>query len=241
MTAVCTQKGFVGDFGVMWKTVSEDCNLACDYCYYSSCAGKPGSRIKRISDEVLEKFTKAYMEHSDRAVSFAWQGGEPLLAGLDYFRRAVSLQADYAKPHLAIANSLQTNGTLITEEWARFFKQHHFLIGVSLDGPAQIHDLRRVYSNGAGSFERVMDGISQLKRHRVDFNILTVVHEGNVGKAKELMNFYRDQRFEYLQFIPTMDFRAQETDKPAKFLITPEQYGRFLCEVFDAWYNDGNR
>lgn len=239
MSGACSTTDRHGTIGVMWKTVSEDCNLACDYCYYSTCGGKPGTRIKRIDSKLLETFIKQYMACSQGSASFAWQGGEPLLAGLDFFEEVVRLQAKYAPAHTAIGNSLQTNGTLITAKWAEFFKTYRFLIGVSLDGPQSIHDARRITSSGAGSYERVMQGIRHLREHQVDFNILTVIHEGNVGKARELMDFYREHGFTYVQFIPCMDFRAQETNQPGKFLITPEQYGQFLCEVFDIWYNGG--
>lgn len=239
MSNACITADHDGAVGVMWKTVSEDCNLACDYCYYSTCGGKPGPRINRIDSEVLETFIKQFMARSKGSASFAWQGGEPLLAGLDFFEEVVMLQARHALPGTSIGNSLQTNGTLINDRWAQFFKRYHFLIGVSLDGPKEIHDARRTYSSGDGSFDRVMRGIGHLREHGVDFNILTVVHEGNVDKAAELMNFYRDNDLRFIQFIPCMDFRAQQTDRAARFLITPEQYGRFLCEVFDYWYNDG--
>lgn len=225
---------------VMWKTVSEDCNLACDYCYYSTCGGKPGPKINRIDSVILEKFIKDYMQHSKGSASFAWQGGEPLLAGYGFFEEVVRLQAEHAPPHTTISNALQTNATLVNDRWAAFFKTYSFLIGVSLDGPKDIHDARRVDSAGRGSFDRVMAGIGHLQRHGVDFNILSVIHKGNVGKAKELMRFYRENRFTFVQFIPCMDFRSQQVDKPGVYDITPEEYGNFLCEAFDDWYNGGN-
>lgn len=223
----------------MWKTVSEDCNLACDYCYYSTVGGKPGRRIRKIDPAVLDKFIREYMGLSRGIASFAWQGGEPLLAGLDFFETVVALQAKYAPPNTSIGNALQTNGTLINDRWAAFLKQYHFLIGVSLDGPQEIHDLRRTDALGQGSFARVMKGIAHLRRHEVDFNVLTVIHKDNVGKAKELFDFYRRERFEFVQFIPCMDFRSQQVDQPGVYEITPEEYGDFLCESFDCWYKDG--
>lgn len=227
------------DVSVMWKTVSEDCNLACDYCYYSTCGGKPGGEIQRVEEAVLESFIRNVMERNKRSASFAWQGGEPLLAGLDFFEKVIELQQKYTPPQMIIANSLQTNGTLITKEWAEFFKKHGFLIGVSLDGVQDIHDSHRVYSNGSGSFNQVMRGIRHLQEQQVDFNILTVLHKGNVGKAAEILNNYMEQGFYYIQFIPCMDFRSQQPDMPPQFLITPQEYGQFLCDVFDVWYQDG--
>lgn len=239
MITACAANGS-GSIGVMWKTVSEDCNLACDYCYYSTCGGKPGGRISTIDPGVLEKFIKNYMALSNGSTSFAWQGGEPLLAGLAFFEQVVALQAKHAPPHRMISNALQTNGTLIHERWAAFFRRYRFLIGVSLDGPAPIHDLRRVDAGGGGSFERVMAGIAHLRRHEVDFNILTVIHKDNVGKARELFRFYEKERIGFVQFIPCMEFQSRHVDQPGIYEITPEQYGDFLCEAFDCWYNNGN-
>lgn len=229
-----------GPIGVMWKTVSEDCNLACDYCYYSTCKGKPGKSIRKIDSVLLDSFIQEYMSLSQGMTSFAWQGGEPLLAGLDFFEEVVALQAKHAPANTVISNSLQTNGTLITERWARFFNRYHFLLGVSLDGPQAIHDLRRVDSQGGGSFDRVMTGISHLRNYDVDFNILTVIHKGNVGKAKELFEFYEQEEFRFVQFIPCMEFHSQHTAQPGKYEISPKEYGDFLCAAFDCWYNDGN-
>lgn len=233
---IATQQPMID--GVMWKTVSEACNLACDYCYYSRCQGLPG-RFDRIEDDVLEKFIKEYMSLKRGAVPFAWQGGEPLLAGLKFFKKVVEFQAKHAPRNTGISNAVQTNGTLITRAWAKFFKEYNFLVGVSIDGPQEIQDKRRVRNNGSGSYEAVMQGIQQLKDYDVEFNILTVIHEDNVHKAKELMEFYEENDFQYLQFIPCMDFRSQEVNKAPEFHITPQEYGNFLCEVFDIWYNNG--
>jgi len=238
MESLCAAKQN-SNISVMWKTVSEDCNLACDYCYYSTCGGKPGRQINKIDSSLLERFIKEYMALSNGVASFAWQGGEPLLAGLDFFENVVALQAKYAPPNTMISNALQTNGTLIHDRWAAFFKRYRFLIGVSLDGPQDIHDLHRVDAQGHGSFDRIMKNISHLLRHDVDFNILTVIHRDNVGKAKDLFRFYEKANFRYIQFIPCMEFHSKRIDQPGVFAITPEQYGDFLCEAFDCWYNNG--
>lgn len=228
-----------GIAGVMWKTVSEACNLACDYCYYSRCNGRP-EKIERIDDELLEKFIREYMAIKKGIVPFAWQGGEPLLAGLDFFERVVQLQVKYAPKNTVISNAIQTNGTLINKEWAAFFKKYHFLVGVSLDGPEEMNDARRVTGSGKGSFTSIMQGIQYLREAKVDFNILTVLHEDNIFKAKELMNFYQSEGFSHVQFIPCMDFQSQDINQPGNYLITPRQYGDFLCEAFDVWYNNGD-
>ena len=225
--------------GVMWKTVSEDCNLACDYCYYSTCGGRPGPRRNRIDRALLEKTIREYMACSRGAVCFAWQGGEPLLAGLEFFEEVVALQARHAPPGTTISNVLQTNGTLLNDAWSRFFRNYNFLIGVSIDGPRDVHDAHRVTATGKGSFDLVMRKIGHLRRHDVDFNVLTVLHEDNVNRPQDLMAFYACEGFRYVQFIPGMDFRARSPDEPVRYLITPDEYGCFLCETFDIWFNDG--
>ncbi|WP_066056716.1 anaerobic sulfatase maturase [Robertmurraya korlensis] len=223
--------------GVMWKTVSEACNLACDYCYYSRCNGRPDN-IQVIEDDVLEKFIKEYMTLKRGVVPFVWQGGEPLLAGLNFFKKVVRLQAKYAPKNTIISNSIQTNGTLITEEWANFFREYKFFVGVSVDGPESINDSRRVTGSGKGSYRTIMKGIDCLRAAGVEFNILTVLHENNINHAKELMDFYKEHRFPYIQFIPCMDFLAQDITQTGSYLITPKEYGDFLCKVFDIWYNN---
>lgn len=224
---------------IMWKTVSEDCNLACDYCYYSSCQGQLTGKIRMIEDDLLQKVIIQMMGGSQGSVSFAWQGGEPLLAGLPFFERVVQLQAYYAPPNTLISNALQTNGTLLNAKWAEFFRKYSFLIGVSVDGPEHIHNKRRKTGSGAGSYALVMKGIEELRRAKVDFNVLMVIHEDNVEKAGVLMEWLEQEQIDYVQFIPCMDFRSQEVSAAGKYLITPEQYGRFLCEAFDIWYREG--
>ncbi|MBM7542032.1 anaerobic sulfatase maturase [Amphibacillus cookii] len=223
---------------VMWKTVSESCNLACDYCYYSTCEGRTG-KATQIDSITLEKFIKEYMEMSHGLVNFVWQGGEPLLAGIDFFEQVVSFQKKYSTKYKRAKNSIQTNGTLINQHWADFFAEHQFFIGISLDGPKEIHDQRRVTRSGHPSFDLVMRGVNYLQSAGVEFNILTVIHENNVLRGHTLMAFYRDMGFTHVQFIPCMDFKAQHLDQPGVFLITAKEYGDFLCEIFDYWYNDG--
>ncbi len=223
----------------MLKTVSEDCNLACGYCYYSTCRGRPPPKHQRIDQAPLIKAVREYLSLSRGSAQFVWQGGEPLLAGADFFKDVVALQARHAPPNTVIRNALQTNGTLLNEDWARFFRQYHFLIGVSLDGPGEVHDARRVTATGRGTYDLVMRNILHLRQHAVEFNILTVLHQGNVGKSRELMAFYSRMDFNYVQFIPGMDFRANSPETPARYLITAEEYGGFLCETFDIWYSGG--
>jgi uncharacterized protein len=225
---------------VMFKTVSTDCNLDCNYCYYRESLG--GSRIRRRMDNgLLERFIPAYMQYvaDVRVASMVWQGGEPTLAGLPFFEKVVRLQAAHAAPGTAITNSLQTNGLLLDHAWGEFLRQYNWLVGVSLDGPGEVHDSLRRDRGGAGSFARVMRGIDVLRRHGVDFNILCVLGPHNVARAVDVLAFYRREGFTHVQFIPGMDFQASEPDKPPRYLITPEEYAAFLLQAFDAWYQDG--
>ena len=226
---------------VMFKTVSTDCNLDCTYCYFRESL--EGTRARRRLDmRLLERFIPAYMSYvaDVRTSSMSWQGGEPTLAGLPFFERIVALQAACAAPGTLISNALQTNAILLDEAWGAFLKRYNWLVGVSLDGPEEIHDRLRTDRGGRGSFARVLRGIDVLRRHRVDSNILCVLGPHNVGRASELMAFFRRQRFTHIQFIPAMDFQAIQPDRPPSFLITPAQYDAFLVEAFDAWYEGGS-
>ena len=220
---------------VLVKPVSADCNLACKYCFYSPKAAlyaENGQR--RMSDRVLRELVSQLMSLNPERVSFCWQGGEPTLAGLDFFRQAVELQGLLRAPGQIVENSLQTNGVLIDEEWAEFLSLHRFLVGMSLDGPAELHDYYRKDHNGGFSYERVMRGIGWLRRYNVDFNILVLLNDRNIRRPRELYRFFLSQGFRYLQFIPCAE-RDPETGGVAPYSVTPEQYGRFLCEVFDEW------
>jgi uncharacterized protein len=225
---------------VMFKTVSSDCNLDCDYCYYRESLYDDRAR-HRMTEDALEALVPQCMEYVGDAgvASFGWQGGEPTLVGTDFFRRAVELQHRYAGPGVAIENALQTNGVLIDDEWARFLGEYRFLVGVSLDGPEAMHDSHRKNRRGEGSFVDVMRGIEALRSHGVEFNILCVLTSANVGQAGQLMTFFRSEGHSHVQFIPAMDFQAMQPSKPASYLITADQYGEFLCEAFDEWYMDG--
>jgi uncharacterized protein len=224
----------------MFKTFSTDCNLDCAYCYYRESL--EGTRVRRrIDPRLLETFVPQYMAYvaDSRAASFAWQGGEPTLAGLPFFERVVALQAAHARPGTTIANALQTNGLLLDDDWGAFLKRYNFLVGISLDGPQEIHDRLRRARSGRGSFDLVMRGVDVLRRHGVDFNVLCVLGPHNVDRPAELMAFFRAQRFSHVQFIPCMDFQAMEPEKPPAFQVTPAEYGAFLAAAFDEWYGDG--
>ncbi len=223
---------------VLVKPVSADCNLACEYCFYSSkSALYSETKRHRMSDRVLRELIAQFMVLSWDRASFCWQGGEPTLAGLDFYQRVVEYQRLFGVPRQIVQNSLQTNGILIDEEWARFLARYNFLVGVSLDGPQEFHDYYRKDHAGGPSYERVMEGIEWLKRYNVDFNILVLLNRRNVEHPRKLYRFLLNQGFRHLQFIPCVE-RDQENGGPTDYSITPEQYGRFLCTVFDEWIRE---
>jgi uncharacterized protein len=225
---------------VLFKTVSTDCNLDCSYCYYRESS--EGTRLRRrIDRNMLEALVPQYMEYVADVgqAGFAWQGGEPTLAGLEFFRWVVDLEDRHARPGTVISNALQTNGVLLDDAWGSFLKQYNFLVGVSVDGPAEVHDIARKDRGGHGSFRRVMAGVDVLRRHGVDFNCLCVAGPHNVRRTRDLMRFFRTEGFSHIQFIPAMDFQSTDPEKPVTYLIGPEDYGDFLALLFDEWYQDG--
>jgi len=204
----------------------------------------PGSDF-RMGDELLESFTRQYVE-AQRVpeVIFGWQGGEPLLMGLDFFRRAAELQERYRRPGTRIANTLQTNGVLLDDHWCRFFRAHDFLVGLSLDGPRELHDAYRRDKRGAPTFDRVMRGLALLKKHDVAFNVLATVHAANAPHPVEVYRFFRDDvGVQFVQFIPIVQPIVQREDETGfredtgvtPRSVTGRQYGDFLIAVFDEW------
>jgi len=191
-----------------------------------------------MSEEVLEKMVKDYMQLRFPISGFAWQGGEPTLMGLDFYKRAVELQRKYGVSGRQVGNSLQTNAVLLDNEWCRFLRQADFLVGISIDGPKQYHDYYRLDHSGAGTFDRVMKALDKCKEHKVEFNTLTLLNNLNVEHPEELFDFLVGQGVKYLQFIPCVEVDPA-AGRIADFSITPEQYGRFLCRLFDRWYEYG--
>jgi uncharacterized protein len=221
----------------MLKPRGPVCNLACDYCYYLSKQSLYPDADFCMSDEVLETFTRQYIE-AQRVpeVTFGWQGGEPLLMGLDFYRRALALQETHRGPGLRIINTLQTNGTLLDEEWCRFLREHGFLVGLSLDGPREVHDVYRLDKGGKPSFERVMAGLDHLKRHKVEFNILTTVHAANAARPVDVYRFLRDEvGTQFIQFVPIVARSGESPYTVTAQSVTAKQYGDFLIGVFDEW------
>jgi len=236
-------------FNVMLKPAGSLCNLDCAYCYYLDKAGLYGGQEPRMTLRTLEKVTQAYIEANDvPEVQFVWHGGEPLVLGLDFYRKAVEFQRRYAGEK-RIFNSIQTNGTLLTPEWARFFRENDFLVGLSLDGPQDIHDRYRLDKGGAPTFSRVMEGLRILKDNGVEFNTLSTVNKASEGRGAEVYHFLREAGSRYMQFLPVVEFVKMQGKKnrprivepgtpgavPSFWSVSAGGFGRFLCDVFDAW------
>ncbi|MBY8988285.1 MAG: anaerobic sulfatase maturase [Candidatus Lokiarchaeota archaeon] len=223
-------------FSLLIKPASADCNLRCDYCFYIDHLEK-GNNIPRMTVETLEIMIKNYMStDQNKEFSFGWQGGEPTLMGLDFFKKVVEFQLKYAPPGSSISNGIQTNATMITEELAKFFEEYKFLLGVSLDGPEGLHDYYRKTIGKKPTHALVMRGIEHLKQYGVEFNILTLINKQTVKKAKEIYQYFRDHEFLFHQYIPCVEFNVDGTLKP--FSITGEEWGIFLSELFDKWVKE---
>ena len=223
---------------VLIKPASSACNMACRYCFYRDVAAHREHAFEgMLTLEQMERVIRAGMEYADHLCTFSFQGGEPTLAGLEFYRQTVELQRRYARPGVKIQNAIQTNGYLMDEEWALFFAENNFLVGVSLDGPAEIHNRNRVDTAGSGTFNRTMRTTRLLKKYHVDFNILCVVTGGNARAAEKLYRFYRKQDFRWLQFIPCLEPMGQTRGRE-KYDLSAQGYGEFLIRLFDLWYAD---
>jgi uncharacterized protein len=229
---------WLSQLGLLVKPAGPDCNLACTYCFYSGkSALYPEARQHSMGPEVARRLVRDYMDLAGPAPSFGWQGGEPTLLGVDFFRRVVALQAQTARPGTAIANGLQTNGTLINDEWARFLLRYRFLVGLSLDGPAEIHDHYRRDHAGAPTHERVLRAARTLRDGQVEFNVLCMVTDYSAGRAAEIMDYMLGQGLTFLQFIPCLE-RDPDSGDLLPFTCSPEGYGQFLCDAFDVWASE---
>lgn len=240
-------------FHLLAKPAGATCNLDCSYCFFLSKEMLyPGSRF-RMADDLLETYVRQLIEaHETPEVVIAWQGGEPTLMGLPFFQRSIEYAEKYRKPGQRIDYTLQTNGTRIDGNWAAFLKKHGFLVGISIDGPRELHDRYRVDKNGSPTFDKVMRGLRNLREHRVEYNILTTVHAGNANHGAEVYRFLRDEcAARFMQFIPIIERFTDEAqewvtwrDRPlyeqkganvTKRSVTAEQFGRFYNAVFDEW------
>lgn len=238
-------------FHIMTKPIGPICNLDCKYCFYLEKENLyPNTRHWEMPPDILERYIQQYIAAQPlEEVHFAWQGGEPTLLGVDFFRTVVHLQSKYSNGK-AIHNALQTNATLLDDEWGEFLARHQFLVGVSIDGPRELHDHYRVDKGNAPTFDRVMRGLAILKRHKVDFNTLTVVHRHNSAYPLEVYRFLREIGSGFMQFIPVVERATADPapdglvliqpsfDKPAQvtdWSVEPRAYGNFLVRIFDEW------
>ena len=234
---------------VMLKPAGAHCNLACKYCYYlEKNKLYPTAQRHLMSDKMLEQFTREYIEaQTMNQVLFTWHGGEPLLRSIDFYRKVLSLQQKYAGGR-RIDNVIQTNGTLLTDEWCEFFAQNHWLVGISIDGPQPDHDHYRLTAAGKPSWKKVMQGIKLLKKHGVEWNAMAVVNAYNANHPLEFYRFFKENGCQFLQFTPIVERLTRHEDgrtlasladkdeiSLSEASVAPEQWGYFLCAIFDEW------
>lgn len=226
---------------ILIKPASANCNMDCKYCFYKCLSSHREEYSKGfMKEETLETLVREAIAYADGSLTFAFQGGEPTLAGLDFFQKAVELQQKYNNKKLQIENTIQTNGLLIDEKWARFLGEHRFLVGLSLDGPKKMHDRYRKDAAGQDTFARIMHSVQLLEQYQVDYNVVTVVTNDTAKQASFLYKFWKRNHYPFVQFIPCMDEikRQDGTQERSIYAVEPEQYGKFLCELFDLWYAD---
>ncbi|HVJ08425.1 MAG TPA: anaerobic sulfatase maturase [Acidisarcina sp.] len=237
-------------FHILTKPIGPICNLDCSYCFYLEKETLyPGTSQWSMSPEVLDRYIQQYIQQQDTStINFAWQGGEPTLLGIDYFRQVFALQQKYAEGK-QITNAFQTNGVLLNDAWGELFAKNRVLVGISIDGPRRLHDRYRVDKGGQPTFDRVFRGIHFLKKHAVEFNTLTTVHAGNVGHPLEVYDFLRRSGSGFIQFIPIAERAAVSPVSELKLVsprnsspadvtpwsVDPAAYGEFLCAIFDEW------
>lgn len=244
-----TVSPFAKPLYVMLKPVGARCNMACEYCYYLEKSLLYADDPRHVmSEELLERFTKSYIEaQTMNQVLFTWHGGETMMRPLSFYKKAMELQRRYANGR-RIDNCIQTNGTLLTDEWCEFLRENHWLVGISIDGPQEFHDEYRRTRQGKPSWVKVMQGIRLLKKHGVEWNAMAVVNDYNADYPLEFYRFFRDNGCQYLQFAPIVERIVRRADgrhlahlkdgddcRLADFSVTPEQWGNFLCTIFDEW------
>ena len=250
-------------FNLMIKPAGSRCNLDCHYCYYLDKAGIYGGREPSMSLDMLEACVREYVAANEvPEVTFNWHGGEPLVMGLDFYRKAVEFERKYAGGKV-IRNTIQTNGTLLTQEWAEFFRDNDFLVGISIDGPQDVHDRYRKDKGGAPTFDKVMRGIGLLYRNNVLYNTMSTVNKASEGRGLEVYSFLKSIGSRYMQFMPVVEhvkYPAGKNGRPMKwarpYIVSPAEegaviaqwsvgslaFGRFMCEIFDYWVrNDVGR
>ncbi|MCE5197581.1 MAG: anaerobic sulfatase maturase [Armatimonadota bacterium] len=221
-------------FSLLIKPASADCNLRCAYCFYlSKSALYPEASRHRMEDDVLERLISSYMATDQPVYAFGWQGGEPTLMGVEFFRKVTEFQQKYGRSGAVVSNGLQTNATLMNDELAEHLAEYNFLVGVSLDGPADIHNHHRVTVDGRGSHDAVLRGIECLERNKVEYNVLVLVNSANVERGREVYRYLCDLGILYHQYIPCVEFDDNGCLMP--YSVSGESWGRFMCDIFDEW------
>ncbi len=241
-------------FSVMTKPIGPRCNIDCKYCYYLEKENLfPDEKKFRMSDDVLESYIRQLIETSVEAgmreVPFAWQGGEPTMLGIDFFKKVVALQKQHTPTGIKVNNAFQTNGLLLNDDWGQFLHDNGFLIGISIDGPKKIHGRYRIDRAGRPTFDKVMKGLEVLQRNSVEHNALTTVHRANGGKGKEVYKFLNGLGIDFMQFIPIAERSSPEGglasapqvdmdpgNTVTDWSVSPKAYGKFLCDIFDTWF-----
>jgi uncharacterized protein len=221
---------------ILVKPASAVCNLDCEYCFYLDREADPYADLaeRTMTTDMLERLVDGYLFYSWPNSAFAFQGGEPTLAGLKFFETLVGFQQRYGRNGQNVSNSIQTNGILLDKDWCDLFRGYSFLVGLSLDGPEDIHDRYRYNKAGHPTASKVIDAVNLLRREKIEFNVLCVVSKANVSKAREVFRFFRKLGIEYVQFIPLAEFHPDGSPMP--FTISSAEYGQFLCEMFDLWW-----
>ncbi len=241
MGIVCLMERKIPFSYALIKPSGPDCNMACEYCFYyekQEYFDKGSTPAKsRMSDEVLETMIKKCLSGHVRQFGFGWQGGEPTLMGLDFYKKAMAYQEQYGKGK-DVSNGIQTNGILITEEWADFFLKYNFLVGLSLDGPEHIHDHYRFMAGGQGSHAKVEETARMLLGKDVQVNALTVINDYSAQYPEEIYRYLREVGFDYLQFIPCVETNPENQREAAPYSLSAKAYGEFLCKIFDLWEAD---
>lgn len=226
-------------FHVLIKPIGPVCNIACEYCFYLEKKKLFSSKKKtdfRMSEDTLETFVKQYINgqpYGTTEVNFTWQGGEPTLRGIGFYKKAIDFQNKYRRKGMKISNAFQTNGILLNNDWAKFFKDNNFLVGISIDGPEKLHNKFRKDHSGVGTFSTVMAGLDTLKKYNVDFNTLTAVQSDNGDYPQEVYNFLKSIGSTFMQFIPIVE--PEGKGRISYRTISPQQWGNFLNTIFDLW------
>ena len=220
-------------FSLLIKPTGPDCNIACEYCFYCRKKELFGTNKHRMSNEVMYRLVKEFLAVDMPVHSFAWQGGEPTLMGLDFYKSVVDTQIAYGKGQ-TVSNALQTNGILLDDWWCEFLAEYKWLVGISLDGPKDYHDFYRKDYAGGGTFVKVLAGIDACKRHNVQYNILVLLNNKNAQSPDELFDFFtKEIGIDFLQFVPCVE--VDSDGKLTDFSVSSEQYGEFMCRIFDRW------